>query len=52
MLMAIAGKAEGKAKSAAKETKRPARQRNSGFFWRPVEGGGHDSESQATVRAG
>jgi DNA end-binding protein Ku len=30
MLMAIAGKAEGNAKSAAKETKRPARQRKAG----------------------
>jgi len=30
MLMAIAGKGEGKAKPAAKETKRPTRQRKAG----------------------
>jgi hypothetical protein len=30
MLMAISGKGEGKAKPAAKETKRPSRQRKAG----------------------
>jgi hypothetical protein len=35
MLMEISGKGEGKAKGAAKETKRPSRHRKAGPAWTP-----------------